>query len=258
MLALVDPLARLASLSMLVLVTALALALSWAIRRVVRARAFTSLRRWAPLLLAALWLAVLSLWLRRSIPEEAQWIARAAIAGVLVLAALPWLRNVFHALVFGLEGRYRIGDDLRIGSVEGRLSAIHFGVLVLRASDGTEISIPHATLASEHVVRLNLDIRDAPCELLLSAPDELDVHVVAELARAAAALSPYAAPRVEPQVLVQRGEPGTPQQVRLQGFVFDREYEQRFRSDVATRFQRMAREAAGVRDRMQEAAAGTA
>ncbi len=240
---LVDPLARLASLSVLVLVTALVLALSWTIQRVVRARAFASLRRWAPLVIASLWVGVLSLWLRRSIPADAQWIARAAIAGVLVVAAMPWLRNVVHALVFGLEGRYRIGDDLRIGSVEGRLSAIHFGVLVLRAGDGTEISIPHATLAREHVVRLNLDVRDAPCELLLSAPDELDVHVVAELARAAAALSPFAAPRVEPQVLVQRGEPGTPQQVRLQGFVFDREVETRFRSDVSTRFQRTVRDA---------------
>lgn len=234
---------------MVALITALAIVGSWLLARVSRARAFAALRRWLPLALLVVWLGVVAIWLQRLIPDEgAQWLVRAAILLTLAAAALPWLRNLVHAVVFGLEDRYRVGDDLRVGAIEGRLTAIHSRVVILRASEGTEIAIPHATLAREHVVRLNIDAHDAPCELSLLAPSELDVHVAAELARTAAALSPYAAPRLEPRVFVLSDEPGAKLRVQLQGFVFDREHQLRFRSDVGARFMRMTRDYLESRD----------
>jgi Mechanosensitive ion channel len=228
---------------LLALLTGFALGLTWLLQQVGRARAFVVVWRWIPIVQVSVWALVVAVWLRRLIPDEGSHGMAGAIAVVLVaLAGLPWLRNLFHAVVFGLENRYRLGDDLRVGDVEGRLSAVGPRAIVLRALDGTEITIPHAVLAQQHVVRLNLDVRDAPCELVLSAPLEPDPRVVVERARIAAALSPYAAPRCAPEVLlVTDGPPGV-LRLRVRGFVFDREHAPRFRSDVSARFLAMAGE----------------
>lgn len=221
----------------LALLTGLALGLTWLLQRVGRARAFAVVWRWIPIVHVLVWALVVAVWLRRLVPNEAAHGLTGAIVVVLIAAAgLPWLRNVFHAVVFGLENRYRLGDDLRVGDVEGRLSAVGPRAIVLRALDGTEIAIPHTSLAQQHVVRLNLEVRDAPCELLLRAPLVTDPRVAVERARIAAALSPYAAPRCAPQVLLATDGPPGVLQLRVRGFVFDREHAPRFRSDVSARF----------------------
>jgi small-conductance mechanosensitive channel len=223
-------------------VTAIALATTWLLRRMGRAPALAATHRWIPIVYVACWAAVAGLWLRRLVPDEgAHGLARAAALVVLAVAALPWLRNVFHAVVFGIENRYRGGDDLRVGQVEGRLAAVSQRAIVLRAIDGTEIAIPHSSLARENVVRLNLAVRDAPCEIVLPVPTGMETEDALRLARAAAALSPYAAPRCAPRVvLVSDGAHSQPQ-VRLRGFVFDREHEASYRTDVAARFLRRVR-----------------
>jgi hypothetical protein len=217
------------------------------------------------MLLVLIWVGVVALWLRRLIPDEgAHGFARAAVLVVIAVAALPWLRNLFHAVVFGFENRYQLGDDLRVGDIEGRLIAIGSRAVTLRTAAGTEVTLTHAALAKLPVVRLSIalsqppgaeSVRDAPCEISLSAPGSLDVQVASELACTAAALSPYAAPRVEPRVFVLTE--GLPDSIRLRllGSVFDREYEPYYRSDVAVRFLRMMRE--HVRTRGSRDVAGT-
>lgn len=232
----------------LALVTVCAFGVAWLLRRVVRARALSLARRWTHVVLVATWASVALLWQRRLVPNEsAHGLVGLTVLVVVSLAALPWLRNLFHALVFSFEDRYRIGDDLRVGEVKGRLVAVGPRTVVLRAGDGTEVTIPHMTVASASVVKLNLDIRDAPSELVLTAPSEVDVDTAVELARVAAALSPYAAPRMEPRafVIADRAVGGV--RLRLRGFVFDREHESLYRSDVGTRFMRLVRERARAR-----------
>lgn len=224
-------------------ITVLAIAASWLLARVSRARAFASTRRWTPMLLVLIWVGVVALWLRGLIPDEgAHGFARAAVLIVIAVAALPWLRNLFHAVVFGFENRYRLGDDLRVGEIEGRLIAIGSRAVTLRTGDGTEVALTHAALAKQPVVRLSNEVRDAPCEISLSAPDSLDVQIASELACTAAALSPYAAPRIEPRVFVLTDGMSGAYRLRLQGSVFDREYEPHYRSDVGVRFLRMTRD----------------
>jgi len=222
---------------LLALLTGLALGLSWLLQRLGRARAFAIVWRWIPIVHVLVWALVVAVWLRRLVPDEGlHGLAGAIAVGLVALAGLPWLRDLFHAVVFGLEHRYRLGDDLRVGEVEGRLSAVGPRAVVLRALDGTEITIPHAVLAKQNVVRLNLEVRDAPCELLLHAPLVVDPRVAVERARIAAALSPYASPRCAPQVLLAPDSPPGLLWLRVRGFVFDREHAPRFRSDVSARF----------------------
>lgn len=229
---------------LLVILTALAFGLSWLLQRLGRARAFEIVWRWIPIVHVLVWALVVAVWLRRLIPDEGlHGLAGAVAVGLVAIAGLPWLRDLFHAVVFGLEHRYRLGDDLRVGEVEGRLSAVGPRAVVLRALDGTEITIPHAALAKQHVVRLNLEVRDAPCELLLHAPLVDDPRAAVERARVAAALSPYASPRCAPQVLLAVDGPPGRLRLRVRGFVFDREHAPLFRSDVSARFLAMTNEA---------------
>jgi hypothetical protein len=208
---------------LLALLTALAFGLSWLLQRLGRARAFAIVWRWIPIVHVLVWALVVAVWLRRLVPDEGMHGLAGAIAvGLVAIAGLPWLRDLFHAVVFGLEHRYRLGDDLRVGEVEGRLSAVGPRAVVLRALDGTEITIPHAVLAKQHVV--------------LHAPLVDDPRVVVERARFAAALSPYASPRCAPQVLLAPDGPPGLLRLRVRGFVFDREHAPRFRSDVSARF----------------------
>jgi hypothetical protein len=224
--------------------TVAALGATWLFRRMGRAPALATTHRWLPLAYVACWAGVAGMWLRRVVPDEgAHGLARAAALVLIAIAALPWLRNVFHAVVFGIENRYRIGDDLRVGDVEGRLVAVGPRAIVVRAVDGTEIAIPHSTVARANVVRLNLAVRDAPCEIVLAPPAGLDAEDAMRLARSAAALSPYAAPRCAPRAFLVSDRAGGHFQVRLRGFVFDREHESLYRSDVAARFLRSVSDA---------------
>jgi len=219
------------------MLTAIALGLTWLFRRMGRAPALSATHRFLPLAYVGCWTGVAWIWLRRLVPDEGDHgIARAAGLGLLVVAAFPWLRDLFHAMVFGLENRYRLGDDLRVGEVEGRLVALGPRALILRAADGTETSIPHTRAAGSNVVRLNLAVRDAPCELVLSVAAELEPQEAMRLALNAAALSPYAAPRCAPRAFLVCNDHDTGFKIRLRGFVFDREHEALYQSDVATRF----------------------
>jgi hypothetical protein len=202
------------------------------------AAGFAKLHPWLPLAHAVVW--VLSTWLllRPALadPTAGRAYLWLAALGVAVVAGLPWLRNVFHGLVFALEGRHRVGDHLRVGDVSGRLVAIGTRGFTLRTPLGTEVTIPFATALTTMIERLNLQARDAPCELHVRVPAEVAVSRAVEVARLATSLSPFASPRCPPEVFVIAEEGDLTRVVlRVRGYVFDREHELRFTSDVIAR-----------------------
>jgi len=226
----------------------LALAFCWVIRRISQAPAFAALRRWLPLVFVITWFLVVVFWLQRHFVEDGLSAFSFAFAVALVgAAALPWLHDIFWAVVFGVEHRYRIGDDLRVSGKEGRLVAVHARNVVLRANDGTEVAIPHSKFAREDVIRLNVHTRDAPCELEFQVPTSMDLDRATSMAVRAAALSPYAAPCVEPRALVVADCLTSRLRIKLQGSVFDREHDPLYRSDVTRRFFELIRESANER-----------
>jgi small-conductance mechanosensitive channel len=213
-------------------------AISLLLRRVARVAAFRQLHPWIPVLHIALWGPIFFILEGRLVPDfdGPRALGRGLFLVIFAIAALPWLRSVFHGLVFALELRYHLGDDLQVGGVKGRVVALGVRALTLRAPDGTDAVIPYERLTTETVIRLNLVARDTPCELEVEIPTGLAPARAVELARQAAALSRFASPRVPPEVfLAPRDASVTRLVLRIRGFLFDREHEERYRSDVVER-----------------------
>jgi small-conductance mechanosensitive channel len=213
-------------------------AVSVLLRRVTRIVAFRRIHRYVPLLQLAVWLPIVVLLNTRLVPEidGPRALGRTLMVLLLGIAALPWLRSVFLGVVFALEGRHRLGDDIEVGKVKGRLVGVGLRAVTVRAPDGTDAEIPYDRLVGETVLRLNLAARDTPCELEVEVPEELRPDRAAELARQAAALSRFASPRCTPEVffMPRDGQVST-LRLRIRGYLFDREHEERYRSDLALR-----------------------
>lgn len=206
--------------------------------RVTRIAAFRRVHRHVPLLQLAVWAPIVVLLSQRFVPDidGPRAFGRGLAFLVVAVAALPWLRSVFHGVVFALEGRHRPGDDIQVGQVKGRIVGIGLRSLTVRAPDGTDAEIPYDRLASETIIHLNLAARDTSVELEVEIPEDLAPTRAAELARQAAALSRFASPRVPPEVFfVPRDGQVHALRLRIRGFLFDREHEERYRSDLALR-----------------------
>jgi hypothetical protein len=99
---------------------------------------------------AALVLAIGAAFARFGTPLEA--LALSAARGPPPGAAPAWA-----ALIVGLVVRWRdaveLGDDVSVGELRGRVTAVRSASLELESSDGDEISIPMTTLAWRPLVR---------------------------------------------------------------------------------------------------------
>lgn len=179
----------------------------------------------------ATWLVGLRLLAADSLAET---VARGLLLLIGVGVALPILRDVLAGLALVLEGRHRLGDDVRVDGHEGRIVALGLRSAVLRDRDGTETTLPYRRLVGREIVRLSLARRDAPCEIEVAIPDEVELEAVSNRLLEAAILSPYAAPNRRPEVSVVADQHGGVR-VRVRAFVFDRAYEERYRGDVLTR-----------------------
>jgi small-conductance mechanosensitive channel len=213
-------------------------AISLLLLRITRVAAFRRVHRHVPLMQLVVWAPIVVLLSQRFVPDidGPRAFGRGLAFLIVGIAALPWLRSVFHGVVFALEGRHRPGDDVQVGAVKGRIVGVGLRAVTVRAPDGTDADIPYDRLAAETVFHLNLAARDTPCDLEVEVPDGVTPARAAELARQAAALSRFASPRCTPEVFFVPHE-GQVQALRLRirGYLFDREHEERYRSDLALR-----------------------
>jgi len=181
--------------------------------------------------LTSVWLMGLRLLASASWPELA---ARGVLLVLFGVAALPLGRDLWAGLFASFEGRFRLGDDVRIGAVEGRVAALGVRSMVIRQEDGAELVIAHARVASEACFRLGSTVRDVACEFEVGLPEGMDLEQARRLLAEVAILSPYAAPGRRPEVFVV-GRQGDALQIRTRGFAFDRACVDLYRGDVLAR-----------------------
>jgi small-conductance mechanosensitive channel len=177
------------------------------------------------------WLAGLRLLEAPTLGEIA---ARAVLLLIVIVVALPGLHDLFAGVAVAVEGRHRIGDDVRIDGNEGLIVGFGLRSVVLRDHDGTETTMPYRRLASHEIVRLNLARRDAPCQFDLAVPRGFDLEAGTQRLLEAALLSPYAAPSRRPEVFVVADARGG-MRLCVRAYVFDRAHEERYRGDVLAR-----------------------
>jgi small-conductance mechanosensitive channel len=167
-------------------------------------------------------------------PTLGETVARAVLLLIMIVVALPILHDLFAGLAIVIEGRHRIGDDVRIATHEGRIVSFGLRSVVLRDRDGTETTLPYRRFAAGEIVRLNLARQDAPCQFEVAVPPDVDLDTGTRRLLEAAMLSPYAAPGHRPEVFAVADASGG-MRLRVLAYVFDRAYEERYRGDVLAR-----------------------
>lgn len=232
-----------------VLATALALALALTLlaQRASGAPALRNWHRWLyPLVvlawLASLWVVALRLMAAASLAE---FVARAILVVGLIVAILPLLRDLLAGFAIAVEARFRVGDDVRIGTQEGKI--VHLGLrsIVVRCNDRTERILSNRRVQDVEVVRRSEATPDGPCDWEVVFSPDLPLPVALERLERAVLLSPYAAPGHRPEIFVARLDAqGLALRVRCQ--VFDRAYREHFHGDVVSRLRGMAEPADGV------------
>jgi hypothetical protein len=230
-----EPVTALGWMLLLVVVGA-AMVLTWLVRRAALAPALQAWVRWLHPLVVLVWLGATALMTMLALRVEtlAETAGRLALLVVLGVVTAPILRDLLAGMVISFEGRHRVGDDIRVGTLEGRIAALGLRSVVVRAHDGSELTLPNARFTAADVARLNLPSGEAPFELEVELHREGGVEAATNELIDAAVLSPLAAPGSLPEVYVVRAD-GPHLRLRMRVFVFDRTYEERYRSDILAR-----------------------
>jgi small-conductance mechanosensitive channel len=221
---------------LLLVIAGTTMVLTWLVRRAALAPALQHWVRWLNPLVVLLWLGVAALLTTLLLRAEtlAQTAGRIALLVVLGVVTAPLLRDLLSGVVVSFEGRYRLGDDIRVAELEGRIVALGLRSVVLRAHDGSEYTIPNGRFVAADVVRLNLPSGEAPFELEVVLHRDGGLEAATNELVEAALLSPLAAPGSLPEVFVVEAD-GSRLRLRMRVYVFDRIYEERYRSDILTR-----------------------
>jgi small-conductance mechanosensitive channel len=228
------------------IVVGTAVVLTWLMRRAALAPALQPWVRWLHPLVVLAWLGAAALAVVPSLRAETlgESAGRVALLVVLGVVTAPMLRDLLTGMVLSLEGRHRVGDDIRVGELEGRIVSLGLRSVVLRAHDGSELTIPNGRFAAADVARLNLPSGEAPLELEISLHREGGVEAATIELVEAAVLSPLAAPGSLPEVFVVEAD-GPRLRLRMRVYVFDRAYQERYRSDILARLATASRALAG-------------
>ena len=221
-------------------ILALAILTSLLVRRIGKSGAATHLRRWLPLVHSGVWAAaILAVTWIYARGLSSPWIlAIWLLFLVFAFASVGWLRSVMSGVALSVEGRIRVGDSIRLGSVEGEVVAFGMRAVRLRAVDGTILEIPNEKLVTDTVANLTGDGGDSACELIIAVPHTIDPEDALQLARKIAVLTPLASPRHRPEVFLLAHHTGEQHyDLRIRGYAYDAAYQDHFRSDVISRLQ---------------------
>lgn len=229
-----------------ILLTLAAIALSWALTRIMALGGVRRARKWLVMLWLMLWVAaVLNVIFAVCFAISPQYGLPLGVVSVAMLGliGLPWLRNITAGLAIAFEGQFALGDRIQHSGIQGNIT--HFGVraVSLRAADGTLHQIPNQSFARESVTHVESE-GDAACEIQFRLPPGISIDRALHLAQQAAFLTPLASPYHRPEVFLdtlEQSDHPHALQVRIRGFAFDPAWRDAFRSDVVARIHELLR-----------------
>lgn len=208
------------------------------LRSVGRSTAATKIRRWMPLLYAIVWGFALSVvtWLYVRDLSETWVLAIWLLFLGAVIVSVGWLRSVAAGVALSIEGRFGIGDSIRVGDVEGEVVMFGMRAVRLRSFDGTLHSIPNDKFMTESIANLTGGGGGSACEIRVPLPRAVVPEDALSIAREIAVVTPYASPRHRPEVfLLPRRDDARRLDIAVRGYAFDAAFQDHFRSDVISR-----------------------
>jgi len=159
-----------------------------------------------------------------------------ALLGLTLLVGLRQILSQTLAGVFViLQRRVRPGEAVRIGALRGRVERMSLQGVLLRSPDGVLHMVPSLTVLNE-TVEHEEHHSARPVHIEVTLPKQLDPHKAARVLYEVAALSPYADPRVRPEVAIELTESGPC--LSLWSRALSLEDERRYRSQVGVRVAR--------------------
>lgn len=165
--------------------------------------------------------------------------------GILVLVLIflgPYLLNVFSGLAFLLEGRIHPGERIRVGEVEGKVTAVRLRALVIESADGSIQLVPFRRLVEERVTFPGGATRGVRCQVLITVRSSKDAAELIEIGRQAALLSALGSPAHSPEVYLESGAEGSVV-LRVVGWAIDDPHVDAYRTEITMRVLEAVREA---------------
>ncbi len=113
-----------------------------------------------------------------------------AVFGLVVAVALPeWVQSLVAGLSLTRRAQFREGDRIEVGDVEGAVERMGLLRTVLRASDGSSVSVPNRDIV-RRAIRVGGELSAVPVTIELP-PETSGTSAARERARRLAWLSPY-------------------------------------------------------------------
>lgn len=93
---------------------------------------------------------------------------------IIVIAAVGFyfFRDFLNGLLFRLENRYRIGDQLKIGDYTGQLTAILIRAIQLRTEHEELVTIPYSSFGQKEIIKLQAKGRLMSAKLTFYVEDD--------------------------------------------------------------------------------------
>lgn len=168
----------------------------------------------------------------------------APFLGVLLLVMIflgPYLLNIFSGLAFLLEGRIHLGERIRVGEVEGKVTAVRLRALVVESADGSIHLVPFRRLVDERVTFPGGATRGVRCEVSVRLKIDLEASELIEIGRSAALLSALGSPGHTPEVYLESAPEGAVV-LRIVGWAIDDPHVEAYRTEITKRVLEATRE----------------
>lgn len=191
----------------ILIVLALGLALFggiWAVRRVAplvpmlrvqRER----LARFGPVIELFVWVTYLAAsiaWLLGSYPIV-RFVALGVIALAVILASWFAIRDYLAGVILRAERAYRVGDDLVVGEVTGRVKNLGFRTLEVELKGGHSVFLPYSKISQTAMTRGDGESRH---RFTLEVAPGVDVTAARRAILRGVLLSHWSSPRHDPQI----------------------------------------------------------
>jgi small-conductance mechanosensitive channel len=164
-------------------------------------------------------------------------IAISASAGLAVgLGAQDLIKNVIAGILILMDRPFRVGDMIQVGDHYGEVTNIGLRSTRVHTFDDSSVTLPNSLVLGVAVANSNSGALDEMVVVEFHLPANTDVQLVKELAREAAACSPYVYLKKPIAVLIDdRFDRTFLTRLKIKAYVLDVRLERLLASDISER-----------------------